>query len=58
MKGLFMSGLKTSKINKNKRPKFSKAILKLAKKNIKEFELEANESFLIRAKINRAFELW
>ncbi len=35
------------------RPHFSKAILSIAKTNLKEFESQADEGFLIRADMDR-----
>ena len=43
--------------NKNlERPKFSKAILDIAKKNIEEFKRQSDESFLIRAELDRKLD--
>lgn len=35
------------------RPHFSKAVLDVAKKNLKEFESQADEAFLVRADMDR-----
>ncbi len=35
------------------RPHFSKAVLDVAKKNLKEFESQSDEAFLVRADMDR-----
>lgn len=37
----------------NVRPHFSKAVLDVAKKNLKEFESQSEEAFLVRADMDR-----
>lgn len=37
----------------SKRPTFSKALMRIAKANLKEFELQTDEAFLVRAEIDR-----
>jgi hypothetical protein len=37
----------------NKRPYFSHAVMKLARANLKKYEEEADEAFLVRSEINR-----
>ena len=36
-----------------KRPRFSKATMEVARRNLKEFKAQSDESFLIRAEIDR-----
>jgi hypothetical protein len=38
------------------RPHFSKALMKIAEANLKKFEAQADEDFLIRAKVNRQLD--
>lgn len=44
---------KPSSCSKREQPRFSKAMLKIAKENLKEFEVQSDEGFLVRADINR-----
>ncbi len=38
------------------RPRFSKAVLKIARANSKEYERQSDEAFLIRAEMNRILD--
>ena len=41
------------KSSHQERPHFSQAAIQVAKNNLKEFEYQTDEAFLVRAKINR-----
>jgi len=50
------STMKYDKSSRNERPQFSPAVMKIAKANLKKYEKEADEAFLVRADIDRKLD--